>query len=280
MTFTLVDCTFIPHKAHHLGIPDLAGTMASQQSGETGNAGDRFDMANFIRLIKQGEAVDSVLKLVADSDPTKLTEVKSDGTSLLHSFAMLGSYEIVKAIWMKGARPSILQLDQSTILHSAVRTQDESQDEGRAQILQLFLSCEKHGSDLKASINLQNSKGWTALKLAARKNLERCVEVLLDNGSDPDIPDEEQFTALHNAVGFPAIVKLLLTKAKNTNSQNNDGETPLYLAAERGLAESALTLLEYKANPNIPNKEGKLLSLVFVLLQIKYAFIAIYVIII
>lgn len=232
--------------------------MASQQSGGTG---DRLDFANIVRLIKQGEAVDSVLKIIADSDPAKLIEVAADGNSLLHRFAMIGSYEIVRAIWMKGARPSILQQDQSTILHSAVRTQDESrsEDEGRAQILQLFLSCEKHGSELKAAVNLRNSRGWTALKLAARKNLERCVEVLLDNGADPDIPDEEQYSALHNSVGFPAIVKLLLTKAKNINLQNGDGETPLYLAAERGLTESALTLLEYKADPNILNKEGKLL---------------------
>ena len=222
----------------------------------SGEEDDRLEIANIIRLFKQGEAVDTVMKKIADSDPAKLTEVKRDGTSLLHSFAIVGSYGIVKALWNKGARPSILQVDKSTVLHSAVRTQDESQDEGRSQMLQMFLSCEKHGSDLKAAVNHQNSKGWTALKLAARKNLERCVEVLLDNGADPDIPDEENYTALHNAIGFPAIVKLLLTKAKKINFQNNDGETPLYLAAERGLNESALTLLEYGADPNIPNKEG------------------------
>ena len=91
--------------------------MASQQSGETG---DRLDLANLVRLIKQGETVDSVLKLIADSDPEKLTEVSAEGNSLLHRFAFLGSYEIVKAIWMKGARPSIVQADHSTILHSAV----------------------------------------------------------------------------------------------------------------------------------------------------------------
>lgn len=227
--------------------------MAST-SGEAED--DRLEIANILRLLKQGEAVDRVMKFIADSDPAMLTDVKPDGTSLLHSFTIVGRYDIVKALWNKGARPSILQLDQSTILHSAVRTQDDSQDEERAHMLEMFLSSEKHGSDLKAVINLQNSKGWTTLKLAARKNLERCVEVLLDNGADPDIPDEEQFTALHNAIGFPAIVKLLLTKAKKINSQNKDGETPLYLAAERGLTESALTLLEYDADPNIPNQEG------------------------
>ena len=105
-------------------------------------------------------------------------------------------------------------------------------------------------------LDLQNSQGWTALKLAARKNLEKCVEVLIDHDANPDLPDHEAYTALHNAVGNPDILKMLSTKSKNLNAQNKDGETPLYLAAERGLAESALMLLEYGADPNTPNKEG------------------------
>ena len=226
----------------------------------SGTSEGSLDIATLVRLIKQGEALDNVMKMIADSDVASVSRVNTDGTSLLHSFSFLGSYDIVKALWNKGARPSILKLDQSTILHSAVRTQDETGDEARAEILQMFLSCEKHGSDLKAAINLQNNKGWTALKLAARRNLERCVEVLLDNGADPDILDEEEFSPLHNAVTFPAIVKLLLTKAKNINCQNNIGETPLHLASERGVTESAKTLLEYGADPNIPNKEGELFN--------------------
>ena len=235
----------------------MASTSAS------GDADGPVDMAGIIRLFKQGEAVDSMMKMIADSDQEALTEVKPDGTSLLQSFTVVGNYDIVKALWSKGARPSILQADQSTILHSAVRTQDDTQDGVRSQILQLFFSSEKHGTDLKGSINLQNNKGWTSLKLAARKNLEHCVEVLLENEADPDIPDQEHFTALHNAIGFPAILKLLLTKTKNINCQNSDGETPLFLASERGLTESALTLLEYDADPNIPNKEGMCTCIVY-----------------
>ena len=62
---------------------------------------------------------------------------------------------------------------------------------------------------------------------------------------------------MHNAVGNADIVKLLLTKAKAINKQNQDGESALYLSAERGLTDSALTLLEYGANPNLANKEGE-----------------------
>ena len=159
-------------------------------------------------------------------------------------------------------RPTILLGDQTTLLHSAVHTQDSGQDQGRARILQFLLSS---GETLTNSMPLdhQNCQGWTALKLATRKHLERCVEVLLDHDANPDLPDCEQFTALHNAVGSPDILKLLATKSRNIDAPNHDGETPLYLAAERGLVESALMLLEYGANPNTPNKKGEYYSFVW-----------------
>ena len=179
----------------------------------------------------------------------------STGSSVLHSFAMFGCCDIVQLLWEKGARPTILKLDQSTVLHSAVRTQDDTQDDDRARILRLFLaSGECYNNSMP--LDYQNTQGWTALKLATRKNLEKCVEVLIDHEAAPDIPDGEGYTALHNAVGNPVILKMLLTKAKKINAQNQDGETALYLAAERGLVDSALMLLEYGADPNCPNKEG------------------------
>ena len=48
----------------------------------------------------------------------------------------------------------------------------------------------------------QNLKGWTELKLAAWKNLEKCVEVLLECGAHPDVADHGQYTALHNAINY------------------------------------------------------------------------------
>ena len=213
-----------------------------------------LEPGNIVRLFKQGEAEDAVLKLLAEAD-IDVTKAKPDGTSLLHSFSILGCYEIIKILWEKGARPSILKIDDSTILHSAVRTNEDAQDADRAKILELFLSSDECGGN-SLPIDYQNSKGWTALKLAARRNLEKCVEVLLENGANPDVPDSEQYTALHNAVGNPDIVKLLLVKTKDINARNQNGETVLYMAVEKGLADSALTLLEYGADPNIANDEG------------------------
>lgn len=212
-----------------------------------------LDTGSIARLLKQGEAMDTVLKLIAEAD-VDVTAAKPDGASLLHSFSILGCYEIVKVLWEKGARLTILKTDDSTILHSAVRANDDSQDSDRAKILELFLSSDECGGN-SLPIDYKNSKGWTALKLAARRNLEKCVEVLLEKGADPDIADSEQYTALHNAVGNPDVVKLLVMKSRNANARNQDGETVLYMAVERGLVDSALTLLEYGADPNITNKE-------------------------
>ena len=193
--------------------------------------------------------------LLSSIYPPLFSSLSLKGSSLLHSFAMFGCYEVVKLLWERGVRPTIHQADNTSLLHSAVRTQEGTQDEERARILRFFLvSGECYNNSMP--LDLQNSQGWTALKLAARKNLEKCVEVLIDHDANPDLPDHEAYTALHNAVGNPDILKMLSTKSKNLEAQNKDGETPLYLAAERGLVESALMLLEYGADPNTPNKEG------------------------
>ena len=190
------------------------------------------------------------LRLLAGLDDAEEDEDDvGDKNALLHKFAKRGNYQKVKELWNSGARPTVLKSDSSTILQSAV-TGSESDDEERAMMLELFLKA-------KVPINHQDSKGWTAVKIATRRNLKKCVKILLEHGADPDIADNEQYTALHNAAGNPEMMKLLLTKAKDVNSQNEDDETPLYVAIGRGKVESALALLEHGADPNIANNESK-----------------------
>ncbi len=216
---------------------------------------DLMDTANLVRLLRKGEAMDTIQKALSQPNSSQLIQAQPDGTSLLHNFATLGCYDIVILLWEQGARPSILKKDNSTLLHSTVRTQDVSEDFQRAEILKLFLACDEyHGNSMP--IDYKSSKGWTALKLAARVGLERCVEVLLDKGANPDIADDEGFTPLHNAIGNPDIVKLLATKSTNIDQPNKDGDTALLVACERGLGASAVCLLENKADPNIHNKQG------------------------
>lgn len=212
-----------------------------------------------IRLFKQGKVIDA-LKLLLEKG-MDVTIPKEDGFSLLHNVSIIGSREAVEFLWEKGARPSIVKVDDSTLLHSAVRGQERTVDEERAKILEFFLSSAENSSNL-LGVNHRTNKGWTALKLAVKKDLERCVEVLLEHGADPDIPDLEGYYPLHNAVGSHDIMKLLLTKVKNVDSQTAEGETALFLSARKGLVESCLMLLEHNANPNIANKESEWLLLI------------------
>ena len=121
---------------------------------------------------------------------------REDGLSMLHSFAIMGSYNICKYLCSNGARPTILSVDNSTVFHCAVKAKDPNEDEERANILKLFLDKD----DIEIDVNQRNTAGWTAVKLAARRSLEKCVELLLSHGADPNIPDNEKFTAFHNAV--------------------------------------------------------------------------------
>lgn len=209
-----------------------------------------MDLATYSRVLKCS-TVEELHSVMQEYNLT-VHSMREDGISLLHSFALVGSYSICKYLYTNGARPTILSADNSTVFHSAVKAKSASEDGERADILKLFLDKD----DIEVDLNQRSTTGWTAIKLAARRSLERCVEVLLSNGADPNIPDNEHFTSLHNAVTSVDILKLLLSKCSNVNAQNIKGETPLYTAVEKNYYECVMSLLEHNADPNIGDSEG------------------------
>ena len=199
---------------------------------------------------------DDVHKIIAESGPS-ITEPLGDGYTLLHSFSVLGEYDIVKLLWEKGVRPTSCE-KKCTVLQCAVRTHpsiegDCPRDEDRAKMLRLYFTAkDTHGQYMP--IDHRSPCGWPVLKMATRLHLENCVEVLLENGANPMVPG---YFLLHYAVGNPAIIKMLLNACSNNiNSLDREGRTALFMAIETGKVASALTLLERGADPNIRNKEG------------------------
>ena len=208
-----------------------------------------MNLVTYSRVIKCNTVEE--LQLVMEEHSLTVHSTREDGFSLLHSFALIGLYDICKYLCSNGARPTITH-DNSTVFHSAVKAKTSSEDKVRADILKLFLDKD----DIDVDVNQKSKTGWTAIKLAARRSLEKCVEVLLSNGADPDIPDNEKFTPLHNAITSMDVLKLLLTKCSNVNAQNNKGETPLYIAVDKNSYECAMSLLEHNADPNLSDNEG------------------------
>lgn len=90
----------------------------------------------------------------------------------------------------------------------------------------------------KASINLKDNSGSTALTLASRRSYQYSVSILLENGANPNEPGYEGRTALHEACfwyeGYKSrqIIENLLASGANPNARDNQfGSTPLMQAS-------------------------------------------------
>jgi len=92
----------------------------------------------------------------------------------------------------------------------------------------------KDPSQHNALLNHRNYDGDTALKMAVR-NIpligQEGVATLLTEGADPNIPDKEGNTALHQAIGEPEAVKTLLASHADWRLLNKKHQTPRQAAA-------------------------------------------------
>ena len=118
----------------------------------------------------------------------------------------------------------------------------------------------KHGG---VDANSKDKNGATPLFWAASRGQKAVVQLLLDQeGVDADSTDNDGLTALSLAAItiHTATVKLLLehkdAKA-NINSKDDNGETPLFLAAREGCEDMIRLLLKYGANIYVRNKYGE-----------------------
>lgn len=145
-----------------------------------------------------------------------------------------------------------------------------------------------------ANVNAKDEKNNTPLHLAADTGVKEIVEILLENGAniyaenkDKEIPlhmacmdynkegtvrlllekdpltvhakSEFLWTPLNIAAsyGLKNIIKLLISRNANVNTQQWDGKTPLHFAADKADQETVELLLDNGANKNIKNNKGQ-----------------------
>ncbi len=116
----------------------------------------------------------------------------------------------------------------------------------------------KYCIQLGADINCKDGNGSTPLFYAcARRNLDK-VEFLLSTGAYLPIESIDAGSLLCAAAekGYIAIVKQLIEKGVNVNSENGSGVTPLHLACHNGHEDTTKTLLDAGANPHAKAKLG------------------------
>lgn len=91
----------------------------------------------------------------------------------------------------------------------------------------------KQGADPNAA----NRDGYTPLHIGALQGGFGIVELLLKNGAEPNVKNKRDETPLHKAVsdeGDLKVVKLLVEAGAKLDQMNDEGCTPVRLAAQRG----------------------------------------------
>ena len=180
----------------------------------------------------QNDDVETV-KLLLAAPKIKIDVRDSEGdTPLLMAFRR--NYPgIFKLLIERGANVNLLYGDFTPLLCVAVHR-------GDIEMVRILLNA----PDIQ--INLFTTDGRTALYLAARLGSKEIVELLLDNGSDPDITDNEGVAPLHLACSYRdiEIVRILLNAGADVNAVTSaDKYTPHGIAQIRG-AEGIMALLE------------------------------------
>ncbi|MHC4333065.1 MAG: ankyrin repeat domain-containing protein [Planctomycetota bacterium] len=123
---------------------------------------------------------------------------------------------------------------------------------GNSNVLQLLL-------DEGADPNLMTREMGPALTLASSEGHKEVVDVLLATGANVDAKDKKGCTALIRAAnnGHSHIVEVLLAAGSNVNEKSNEGVTALSLAAWSGGLEVIKLLLSKGANVNAKGINGE-----------------------
>ncbi len=114
--------------------------------------------------------------------------------------------------------------------------------------------------DNGANPNLQNNDGITALMITIAHGNQDIAKLLLDNGANPNIYSDNNDTALTIAIRFnhEPIVKLLLENGANPDYQDESGITHLMWTVRKGSKPVVKLLLDHGADFDVKiNKHGQ-----------------------
>ena len=175
--------------------------------------------------------------------------VKSeDGrTPLMIASRQEGAAAVVKLLLEKGAEINARDVQGSTALMRAATARD-------VETLKVLMA---NGAD----VNARAGSGATALMAAARSGCLSCVELLVARGADVKAATKRGSTALSAvaSLGAADLIRALLQKGADANTKDDQGYTPLMLAAysEFLAIDTAKALLEKGADVNARNANGE-----------------------
>jgi len=152
--------------------------------------------------------------------------VQGDGSiiknvTLLHTAAGKNSHEVVRHLIDLGGDVHARNSRDMTALYYAVYDNTDS------KVLELLL-------EAGADANVRDDKGWCPLHWAVRwRTTVEIVDILLEWGADIDAGSNNRVTPLNSTAGLNNldIVRHLVLKGASIHTRDNNGCTPLHIAA-------------------------------------------------
>jgi ankyrin repeat protein len=200
-------------------------------------------------LISYTDDVKGLSALIAQGLNVKKPSQNSQGRTLLFSAATAGKIAMMDVLIKAGVDPNKKDDLGMTALRDVAWT-------GKNQV-----AATKRLIAAKANVNLADDRHWTPLIQAMYAEPDVAVPlglVLLGAGADASIVNNEQNTALTIAAdrGLAALIPALVKNHADVNFQGGDG-TALAVAADKGNADVAKALLEAHADPNLADEKNR-----------------------
>jgi ankyrin repeat protein len=210
-----------------------------------------------------GQAEPEIVKLLlSNGAPVNARNQERDNNTVLMEAASGSSVETMQLLLAAGADVKAVNEKGENALMKAVTLDHRYQPQQRLPMIELLLA---KGAD----INAADKSGRTPLLYSVTQYMSEAggvishpevVKVLLDRGANVAAVDQSGDNALIITTGVYQgpieIVRLLLQKGIDHNTQNKQGTSALMVAASKGKADVVNLLIEKGADLNLKDSDG------------------------